>query len=90
MDYLNFNNFARTVAREVSLTTNTTERARLIEKYKNYKNMAAGVYSVTVEVIDDSEDVTVTIHFTRKESFLMMPKEFNIVYSMKLEEADTT
>ncbi len=90
MDYLNFNNFARTVAREVSLTTDTTERKRLVDKYNKYKDMAAGVYLVTVEVKDDNEDVTVTINFSRKESFLMMPKEFNIVYSMKLEEADTT
>ena len=87
MDYLNFNNYARTIAREVSLTTNSTDRAELVKKYNGYKG-EAGVYLVTVEVTDDSEDVTVTINFTRGNSFLVLPKEFNIVYSMKLEETD--
>lgn len=87
MDYLNFNNYARIIAREYSLAS-TEEKKSLMQKYENYKDMAAGVYLVTVNVEDDSEDVTVTIHFTRERSFLMMPKEFNIVYSMKLEETD--
>ncbi len=88
MDYLNFNNFARTVAREVSLTTNTTERAKLIEKYNKFTDKAAGVYKVSVNVEAPDEDVTVTINFTRERSFLIMPDNFSIVYSMKLEEPE--
>lgn len=88
MDYLNFNNYARTIAREVSLASTEKEREDLKKKYNAYKDKAAGVYMVTVEVTDDSEDVTVKINFTRERSFIIMPENFSIVYSMKLEEAE--
>lgn len=92
MDYLNFNNYARTIAREVSLASTEKDRELLVKKYtsERYQKMGVGVYEASVNVKTDEEDVTVTIHFSRKESFLMMPKEFNIVYSMKLEETDNT
>ena len=88
MDYLNFNNYARTIAREVSLASTEKEREDLKKKYNAYKDKAAGVYKVSVNVEDDSEDVTVTINFTRERSFLIMPDNFSIVYSMKLEEPE--
>ena len=88
MDYLNFNNYARIIAREYSLASTEQERENLKTKYNTYKDKAAGVYLVTVEVTDDSEDVTVKINFKRERAFLIMPEEFNIVYSMKLEETD--
>ena len=90
MDYLNFNNYARTIARNVSVA-NSEERKFLVKKYnETVQNELAGVYKVTVKVEmipneDNPVDVSVTINFTRGNSFLMMPKEFNIVYKMKLE-----
>lgn len=90
MDYLNFNNYARTIAREVSLASTDKDRKALKDKYEKFKDNAAGVYLVTVNVNYDEEDVEVKIKFTRAESFLIMPKEFNIVYSMKLEETEDT
>lgn len=90
MDYLNFNNYARIIAREVSLASTEKDRQALKDKYNKFTDKAAGVYLVTVNVDYDEEDVEVKINFTRAESFLMMPKEFNIVYSMKLEETDNT
>ena len=85
MDYLNFNNHARTIAREVSLAQTEDARNILMEKYNRYQDEFAGVYKVSVNVDCDSEDVTVTVNFKRGNTFLMMPEEFNIVYSMKLE-----
>ena len=90
MDYLNFNNYARTIAREVSLTTDPTERDLLIEKYNKFTDKAAGVYKVSVNVEAPDEDVTVKINFTRESSFLMLPEEFSIVYRMKKEPDETT
>ena len=88
MDYLNFNNWARTIAREISLAQ-SDERQALMDKYNTFTDKLAGVYKVSVNVTTDAEDVTVNVDFTREESFLMMPKEFGIVYKMKLEDTDT-
>ena len=90
MDYLNFNNYARIIARNVSVAS-SDERENLKEKYNNaVQNELAGVYAVTVNVDTDEVDVTVTVNFRRNKSFLMMPKEFNIVYKMKLENPNNT
>lgn len=96
MDYLNFNNHARMIAREVSLAT-PSDREKLREKYNTYHDMLAGVYAVSIDVAYDEEDVTVQIDFNRKDPFLMMPKNFSIVpknfsivYRMKLEDTDDT
>ena len=88
MDYLNFNNQARTIAREISVASTKEDRDALFEKYQagNYNDMLAGVYKVSFYATNDNdEDVIVHVDFTRGESFLMMPKEFGIVYRMKLE-----
>lgn len=87
MDYLNFNNQARTIAREISLAT-PSDRIFLVDKYNKYQDMLAGVYKVSVNVTTDDEDVTVNVDFKRGNSFLMMPEKFGIVYSMKLEDTE--
>ncbi len=89
MDYLNFNNQARTIAREISLAT-PSDRTALMDKYNKYTDKLAGVYKVSVNVTTDTEDVTVNVDFTRDKSFLMMPREFGIVYRMKLEDTEDT
>ena len=85
MDYLNFNNRARTIAREVALANETT-RENLIDKYNRYTDVAAGVYAVSINVSTDSEDVIVRVDFKRSKAFLVMPEEFAIQYKMKLED----
>ena len=89
MDYLNFNNQARIIAREVSLAT-PSDRTAIMDKYNRYTDKLAGVYKVSVNVTTDDEDVTVNVDFTRPDSFMMMPKEFGIVYRMKLEDTEDT
>ena len=89
MDYLNFNNQARTIAREISLAT-PSDRVFLMDKYNRFTDKLAGVYKVSVNVTTDDEDVTVNVDFTRGNSFLMMPEKFGIVYSMKLEDTEDT
>jgi len=84
MDYLNFNNHARTIAREISVAEES-ERESLVNKYNRYRDELAGVYKVSFNVETDDVDVTVKVDFKRDDSFLMMPKEFAIVYVMKLE-----
>ena len=89
MDYLNFNNHARMIAREISLAK-PSEREKLKNDYNKFQDKLAGVYKVSVNVTTDDEDVTVNVDFTRPDSFMMMPKEFGIVYRMKLEDTEDT
>jgi len=89
MDYLNFNNYARTIAREVSLAS-ADRRPEIIEKYNDYSD-EAGVYKVLFNVeTQDNEDVIVTVKFKRGNSFLILPEQFDIVYRMKLEDTSTS
>jgi len=98
MDYLNYNNYARTIAREVSLAS-ADKRSEIIQKYNGWQNedyARSGVYrvkiNVDIESLDknkENEDVVVTIEFRRKESFLVLPSEFDIVYRMSLEPPST-
>ena len=88
MDYLNFNNYARTIAREVSLAS-ASDRKGIMDKYNKYEE-AAGGYNVSFNVeIEDDEDVVVTVEFRRSEDFLIMPRAFDIVYRMRLEDTST-
>ena len=89
MDYLNFNNHARMIAREISLAK-PSERTELMNDYNKYTDKLAGVYKVSVNVTTDDEDVTVNVDFTRDNSFMMMPENFGIVYTMKLEDTEDT
>ena len=89
MDYLNFNNYARTIAREVSLAS-ADRRPEIIDKYNDYSD-EAGVYKVLFNVeTQDNEDVIVTVQFRRGNSFLILPEQFDIVYRMKLEDTSTS
>ena len=56
-----------------------------MNKYNGYKDELAGVYKVSFDVSTNDVDVTVKVDFKRGSSFLMMPKNFAIVYVMKLE-----
>ena len=91
MDYLNFNNHARTIARRISVAT-PGDRAILMDRYNEFTDKAAGVYNVSFEVKYDDDtkpaDVIVTVKFTRGGDYLffIMPQKFAIVYRMKLED----
>lgn len=98
MDYLNFNNHARMIAREVSLAT-PSDIDTLKEKYNKYQAMLAGAYLVSIDVDYDEEDVTVRVTFERNDKSLpriiimfgFPPKEIQpIVYKMKREYTDDT
>ena len=89
MDYLNFNNQARTIAREISLAT-PSDRTALMDKYNKYTDEFAVVYKVSLNISYDNDnepkDVIVNFNFTRPKPFLMMPERFDIVYTMRLED----
>ena len=88
MDYLNFSNYARTIAREVSLAQ-ADKREEIIDRYNGYSG-EAGVYGVSLNVeTQDDEDVVVTVQFRRADSFMILPKSFDIVYRMRLEDTTT-
>ena len=87
MDYLNYNNYARTMARKVSLAP-ADERDSIMENYNKYKE-EAGVYLVSFYVRTKDDDVVVTVEFRRKDDFMILPKEFDIVYRMRLEDTST-
>ena len=94
MDYLNYNNYARTIAREVSLAS-ADKRSEIIQKYNGWSNKdysKSDVYeikiNVDIESLDknkENEDVVVTIEFRRKDSFLVLPNAFD----MRLEDTST-
>jgi Flp pilus assembly protein TadG len=78
MDYLNFSNDARTIARRIAVTTETTKRQEMVESYNTpSKSKFASFYNVTRNVyfvdedenivtnLDDSVDVMVMVNFDR-------------------------
>ena len=99
MDYLNYNNYARTIAREVSLASSEDERSKIIQKYNGWQNKdytRSDIYrvkiNVDIESLDknkENEDVVVTIEFRRENSILVLPSEFDITYRMRLEGTST-
>ena len=90
IDYFNYNNQARTIAREISVAT-PDDRDKIIGKYEDYAGQA-GIYNVTIKIDYDNEeepdDVIVNINFGRGDEralFFFMPQNFTIKYRMKLE-----
>lgn len=96
MDYLNFSNEARTVARQIAVADDT-RRAELLEKYKwdgtSDKQTFARFYTVTVRATTNDTDAIVQVDFNRDNKDLptvvyligFPPKDFKIVYRMQLE-----
>lgn len=85
MDYLNYNNQARTIAREISVAT--PSRRTEIKNY--YDGTISSFYEVTRNVNYDSSDVVVKIEFKRDETLPIInfpPKELTIEYRMALED----
>ena len=99
MDYLNFCNEARTLARRIAVAS-TADRAKLMEKYNTdtgeefarfYKVNMTAAYSPNAE---KPVDAVVTVTFNRDNKDLpwvvykigFPPKSFKIEYSMKLEK----
>ena len=99
MDYLNFCNEARTLARRIAVA-DTNTRAELMEKYNTdtgeefarfYKVNMTAAYSPNAE---KPVDAVVTVTFKRDNKDLpwvvykigFPPENFKIVYSMKLEK----
>jgi len=99
MDYLNFCNEARTLARKIAVAS-TADRAKLMEKYNTdtgeefarfYKVNMTAAYSPNAE---KPVDAVVTVTFNRDNKDLpwvvykigFPPKSFKIEYSMKLEK----
>ncbi|MBR4904526.1 MAG: pilus assembly protein [Selenomonadaceae bacterium] len=85
MDYLNFNNQARTIAREIALAGDESNRENLMEKYNQYKDIAAGIYAVSFNVSTEGGDVLVRVDFKRDKAFIFIPEELTINYRMKME-----
>lgn len=93
MDYLNFNNYARTIAREVSVAK-PGDREDIMDRYNGWSD-SAGIYDVSILVdyddLDNPEDVVVNVNFGRGSSkalFFFMPENFTIKYRMKLENTE--
>lgn len=74
LDYLQFNNAARVVAREISLMTNSTDRDRLAKDFESHPSEYVGqrikLYTVAPDVTVGTSDVTVEINLTLNESDL--------------------
>ena len=66
LEYLQFNNAARVVAREISLTTSSDDRTRLAEDFESnpseYVGQRIKLYTVAPEVTLSASDVTVEVN----------------------------
>ena len=74
LDYLQFNNSARVVAREISIMTSSSERDKLAEDFESnpseYVNSQIKLYTVSPDVDVSASDVTVEINLTLNEEGL--------------------
>ena len=76
MDYLQFNNAARAIAREIALTKNTDDRDRLKDDFENqtseYIRQLTHLYDAkpTVNINTEANDVTVEVDLTLNEQDL--------------------
>lgn len=68
MDYLQYNNAARAVARVIAIETDSSQREKLANDFKNnksdYINQLTNLYTANPEVEISSNDVTVTVELT--------------------------
>ena len=74
MDYLSLNNAARTVAREISLTADTTKQSELAADFErqvgNSEKQVTNLYTATSEVTPMAAYVKVKIDLTLNENNL--------------------
>ena len=87
IQFLNFNNEARTVARQLAVTT-ASDRATKMEYYNNIGEKPFGIYLVKMTVWEEDGDVFVRYDFNRSEfPFGFPPAHFATSYSMKIEQS---
>ena len=88
MEFMNFNNEARTVARQLALTTET-ERQEKITYYNSIGEKEFGIYLVKMNVWTENGDIFVRYDFNRSEfPFGFPPAHFATSYTMKIENTD--
>ena len=100
LDYLQYNNASRAVARDISLTTTQNDRDRMKADFENKSseriNQLTNLYTATPKVDISTNDVTVTVELERNEEDLpavlnwinFPPKNLNpIKIVMPLEDA---
>ena len=75
MDYLQYNNAARMVARVIAIEPNSDKRTEIATDFKDknskYINPLTKLYSATPDVEIKTDDVTVTIKLTLNEEGLL-------------------
>ncbi len=75
MDYLQYNNAARMVARVIAIEPNSDKRTEIATDFKDknskYINPLTKLYSATPDVDINNTDVTVTIKLTLNEEGLL-------------------
>ena len=74
LDYLQYNNASRAVAREISLTTTQNDRDKMKADFENKSseriNQLTNLYTATPKVDISTNDVTVTVELERNEEDL--------------------
>ena len=86
LDYLNFSNDARAVARRIAVTTNETDRAELIDDYNKAANSKfARFYNVTRQVGYSYAKKTITTDEGTTEEVDDMTKPIDVVVVVKFE-----
>ncbi len=74
LDYLQYNNASRAVARDISLTTTQNDRDRMKADFENKSseriNQLTNLYTATPKVDISTNDVTVTVELERNEEDL--------------------
>lgn len=74
LDYLQYNNASRAIARDISLTTTQNDRDRMKTDFENKSseriNQLTNLYTATPKVDISTNDVTVTVKLERNEEDL--------------------
>ena len=86
IQFLNFNNEARTVARQIAVTTDEDARQTLIDNFNAIPEQPFGMYYVKSYAEPRNGDIVVRYDFNRSPfPFDFPPAHFATSYTMKLE-----
>ncbi len=93
VDFIHYNNAVRYAARDIALRQTEGSRNDRVAniKYEDYVEPVTQLYTPVMSAAYDGDGVKVTLNLKRREfgklleTFIVLPKEFDIYYRMKME-----
>lgn len=90
IQFLNFNNEARTIARQIALMSSTEDQDKAIEHYNEIGEKEIGIYYVKMKTWKNTDgDIVVRYDFNRTPfPFGFPPEHFATSFTMKSEATE--